>query len=306
MQQLRSHLLTGAEYRALDYVDIVDDLEGQLAVRRATLEEAASKAGADATKIAAHVINERAKMRPVAGTTPSPSGSVGLTTVQDAVEAALLGTTGGFRAVSAIISGLDTSTAEGKRDAIAAGFTGDSVLTIRALVNTTEGGDPVVARNSSLATLSELRPYLYEYFNYIYRVDKATGLVPAHMTKYTFATATSKDLFNRALKFQFVGTDFLSAPHGALGLKMVRDGRKAPMTIHPADHYCVPSVIEDVGDFVHTLLVGMGASNSIDSGIGYTFKSFCDFYKRHLEKASRLDSKKEQFAHLMHAVEQFT
>ena len=306
MQQLRSHLLTGAEYRALDYVDIVDDLEGQLAVRRATLEEAASKAGTDATKIAAHVINERAKMRPVAGTTPSPSGSVGLTTVQDAVEAALLGTTGGFRAVSAIISGLDTSTAEGKRDAIAAGFTGDSVLTIRALVNTTEGGDPVVARNSSLATLSELRPYLYEYFNYIYRVDKATGLVPAHMTKYTFATATSKDLFNRALKFQFVGTDFLSAPHGALGLKMVRDGRKAPMTIHPADHYCVPSVIEDVGDFVHTLLVGMGASNSIDAGIGYTFKSFCDFYKRHLEKASRLDSKKEQFAHLTHAVEQFT
>ena len=74
MQQLRSHLLTGAEYRALDYVDIVDDLEGQLAVRRATLEEAASKAGADATKIAAHVINERAKMRPVAGPPPRPVG----------------------------------------------------------------------------------------------------------------------------------------------------------------------------------------------------------------------------------------
>ena len=166
--------------------------------------------------------------------------------------------------------------------------------------------DRMVPRNDFLSKVDGLRPHLHEYFNYMLRVDKATGTVPGHMLAYEFASLSERALLSQVTSFSLDTADFVKAPHGMLGWQHRKDSLLAARYINPVDYYCSTGTVLEIAEFVTLLLECVGISRVLTgAAVGYTFKSFCDFYISKLRLAAQLPLLEEQYDHLQKCDEQF-
>ena len=67
------------------------------------------------------------------------------------------------------------------------------------------------------------------------------------------------------LKYNVAAPNWLDTQFGMLGLKAAREQMIAA-PIDPADHYCQPLVLDDLGPFMHTAMVAFGAANTSTAG----------------------------------------
>ena len=83
----------------------------------------------------------------------------------------------------------DVSSMVGKFDAIASGFTGDCVVTVRALC---KPQNSLVEKHPAIAQLHDLHRYLAEYFSWMLTAD-ADGVVSQRMERYSFVGELQED-----------------------------------------------------------------------------------------------------------------
>ena len=232
----------------LELAAVADDLEKALADRQPTLAEAEGAANSTTETIAAHLLDELARIKGAGASdgslgdqhTPMPSA--------DAIEAALQGKASKhFRDMAQQLEGCDLSTTEGQRDALSYGFNGKCVLAIRVLLSAAEKGDPVASRHQTLGILSDLRQHRRAYLVDMLRVDERSRLVPARMLRYEFSSVRmagdqrNSVLFDALLKLDGAGVDWIAAPHGAMGWKQHQDGKALPVVHDKRDYFCQPS-----------------------------------------------------------------
>ena len=175
---------------------------------------------------------------------------------QDAFEKACRGPA--FRAVAAKVLSCNLTTAQGRIDAIGSGFDGKSVLTVRALMG---GSETLAKRHSLLESFRGLRPFIPEYFKWTMTVDLTTGTVPTHLlNSFSFAQrdGTLAPILEGLLKFQVLELNWVDPPYGHLGLKAAKE-QSVAANVNKADHYSRSDLLADLGDYMHTAFVALGA-----------------------------------------------
>ena len=301
-RRLRTKFLP--ETVALDLVDVIDQLETSLSDRRSVLQEAAAKPGSTAASIATALLDEITRIESSAPPGRSDPEASGGHIDEDSVLLSLTGTkSAAFRAMTNSLAGIDTSVVDGRRDALAVGFDGDCVLAVRVLMSTKEDGDPLSRRHATLGALNELRQHRLAYFDYCLRLNVESGTVPKRMLKYSLASSTSTALLDGILGLRIGQSDWIAAPHGAMGRAQHSDGKSLPVVHDPRDYYCQPQLITDVCEFLHILVVAIGGAPF--SATGYTFLSLGDFFSSHLGKAKRQPTQLQEINWLIRASNSF-
>lgn len=292
----------------------LDCVEAALAARLATIDEFGSRPNATARSVVESFIAERA------------SANLAATSVNTVVDGAGEPATGGpepdasavYRAIAleqfrrmahAVLSEADNRV--GRLNAIAAGFDGNCVLSVRMLC---EGSRPLSLKHPALARLYDLRPHLAEYFTWCLTAC-SDGTVPSRLSGYSILGRPDSDaatqkagqtFLAQLLRFELHAMDWLAAPGGLLALKAAKDGGVvAARGTHPDDVYTIPEVVSEIGEFIHQLLVAMGAPNSKSDSAGYSFAEWTQLYTRHLLMAKKLQSRALRLEHLDRCHEYF-
>lgn len=283
-------------------------VEEALAPRVAALDEFAQRPNATAHSVVEAFLAERASANPNA-VLPMAAGADGQAESENGGEPDASAVYRAialepFRKMAATVLGADLASKLGRLNAIAAGFDGGCVLSVRMLC---EGGRHLSLKHPALARLFDLRSHLVEYFTWCLTAD-AEGVIPSRLRDYSIAgplggagvSSNSKantPLLTKLLKFELDSIDWLGSPGGLLDLKAARDGGKSSAkSTHPDDIYTVPEAVTGIGEFIHQLLVAMGASKH--TAIGYTFQSWTRLYVDHLERARKLRTKALRLDHL--------
>lgn len=181
------------ESRSLETLSVLSLIESALHARIPALEEAADKEGATAASVLVSLIHEVSSLRRGSTTKPAsdePISDERLASVgpADAELEAAISQSPSFKRICRALDSIDLRADHGPRDAIAAGFDGTCVLSVRTLLSQSRFGDPVAKRHPSLGLLNDLRPSLPAYFNWMIRADMSTGDIPRKLAKYRFAT----------------------------------------------------------------------------------------------------------------------
>ena len=306
MKQLVQVLVPGSS--ALRLPECLPALELALQPFTAILDEAADAPGATATSVAAEVLKGRDESRSTRPSAPSadedtPRGPADIDS--RALETALA--TPVFRGISDAIRNCDTQTSRGKLDAIAAAFNGQCVITVRALCSKRS----MLTRNETILTLTDLRSALPEYFTWLLVADD-DGNIPDRLSKYSFVgglqsngspAAQGTEFLDAVLNFEFASADWTHAPGGLCALKAVNDGLAGIYSkLNTEDRFTIPAVVEELGAFIHAILVGMGAAATVEgdpSTVGVTFAGWNELYLVHLKTTSSYPAD-QRFAHLEH------
>lgn len=287
----------------------LDSVEAALAPRLAALDEFSQRPNANAHSIVEAFLTERASANMPAAAVVAPQGGgegVGAGAAEPDASAVYRAIAlDPFRRMAAAVLGADPDSKLGRLNAIAAGFSGDCVLSVRMLC---EGGRHLSLKHPALARLFDLRSHLAEYFTWCLTAD-STGAIPSRLRHYSIDGTLGEmsggsgppkpgaPLLAKLLRLELDSIDWLGAPGGLLALKAVRDGGKSSAkSTHPDDIYTLPEAVMGIGEFIHQLLVALGASQTVDQG--YTFKSWTDLYIRHLECARKLRTRTLRLSHL--------
>lgn len=249
-------------------------IEASLLARTPALEEAADKEGATAASIVAALIHEVSTLR--RGSTskssvddPSAEERLSSFAPADAELEAAISQSPAFKRVCRVLSDIDLKADHGPRDAIAAGFDGACVLSVRTLISQSRYGDPVAKRHPCLGVLNDFRPSLPGYFNFMLRADASTGLVPRKLSKYRFAMDSSAEILQKFLKLELSSMNWISAPHGLQGYRQRSNGWTQPIATDPRDFYCQPDLLEELGSFGNRLFVSIGCSKVVPLREGF-------------------------------------
>ena len=211
-----------------------------------------------------------------------------------------------FKAWCAAFSALPLSTREGRLGAFAKSFEGNCMLASRVACSKAVKGDPLAPRDQNLAMLSDLRVHRLDYFNFCLRVELTTGKERVILKNYSLAAPDlSTNLLDSMLDFKPHETNLMDPPHGFLAYKQALDGRPAPQKIDRLDHYCIPEIMEDFGEWLQRFYSAVGYRRTIDETVGFSVEGFCLFYAKHLRMATRLATKDEQVKWLSDSVMQF-
>ena len=206
IRRLRAKFLP--DTRALDLVDVVDQLETALSDRRSVLQEASAKPGATAASITTALLDEISRIESSAPPGSADPAASGGHTDEDSILLSLTGAkSAAFRAITNSLAGLDTTVAAGRRDALATAFDGDCVVAVRVLLSAKEDGDPLSRRHATLGALNELRQHRLAYFDYCLRLNVESGAIPGRMLKYSLASSTNTALLDGLLGLRFGQTD---------------------------------------------------------------------------------------------------
>lgn len=284
--------LLDKELESLTLVEVIDSFELRLSDRRNVLIEAEAKPGATAEAITTALLDELRNIR-LSGTSsdPSASSSAGPPIVLDnaSIESALTGShSAAFRRISTQLATIATTTVAGHRDALAVGFEGNCIIALRVLFSSTEKGDPLASRHATLGKLNELRQYRLAYLNHQICLDTTTMTVPDKYRNYSLANmgAKSSSVFDGWFALALETTDFISAPHGVLGLLQARDGKSIPYSVNPIDYACQPALISELCRFLQ-LLGNATLQLPAASNEGFTFVTLGEWYNNHLMRALR-------------------
>ena len=212
----------------------------------------------------------------------------------------------GFRACQQTVSGLDITTALGRRQAIEHAFGSGSTLLVRLLCY---GERSLARRHPFLQTMLNCRGDMDMggYFGYCLSVDPATGARPKRAENWSMvgSAGTEVKLLHAALRIDLLAHDFYHLPGGVYPLKTVVTGTIFS-PVHEADFWTRPECVIDYCVYMHTLVVSMGSSATVTSG--FTFKTWGgsddSFYIKHLRIATTLLNKTEQYRWLDFAHEQ--
>ena len=280
-------------------------LESVLVDRRHALLDAQAKAGSTGATVAQDLLVEHATS---VGTASTPAGGgVPVTPAGGAVDPTCTALwSPEFRAAARAVLSHDVTTTEGRLDAIADGFATDVPLAVRTLCAPTK---ELSKRHPALALLSDLHGDLGLYFTRI-TTASVTGAVAPRLKKYTFEGAMGEDgrppaagvtFLRQLLDFDLVSMDWLGSPGGLLAYMAARDAT-SPMAPPPAaEVFTTPAVVAELAPFIHKLLVGMGAADTLAPGQqGYTFLTWAEKYSQHLKLVLTLPSEDEQSLFLDH------
>ena len=297
------------EQSSLDLVDVLSDLEAKLSDRGRCLTEALGKPGANAATVVKALLDELQRVK--SGGAP-PDGGLDSSSApephEDQVLAAISGRhSGPFRSITTALAALDLQDPKGQIDALAVGFDGDCVLAVKTLLSRSPSGDRNAGRHPTLGILTKLRQYRLNYFNWHLRVNENTGEVPMRMREYSLANETgdrpNTALLEALLDLRFEGTDWIKAPHGCLGWKQRQNNSAAPMAYDPRDYYCIPELLSLLCQFLHKLLVSIGAATT--STLGYTMITLGEFFCAHLHMSSKLATKEQMVAWIQRSSDTF-
>lgn len=301
----------------------LDLVEGTLAPRVSALDEFINNPGATAHSVVEAFLAERASanIQPNAPPLTARSGvqtdqtldSDGIEPDSSAVYRAIAQES--FRRMAASVLAEDPNSRIGRLNAIAAGFDGQCVLGVRMLC---EGNRALSLKHSALSRLFDLRAHLADYFTWCLLAD-SSGKIPSRMSNYSLvgrpprsddsqgiATAKAGQTFlTQLLAFELASMDWLNSPGGLVALKAVRDGGDASArNINAADAFTIPEIVNELGEFIHQLLVAMGAPKS-GQGTGYSFAEWARFYVNHLLLAKKLRTRDLRLEHLDRCHEYF-
>ena len=248
-QRLHIELLPSIK-ASLPLASVVDEINLALRDRDTAVNELLSKSGATAATVVTGLLEERLKAAASAGIADSRPNAPAEAT-RSAVELRLTGSLSvPFRELKAAVESADIRTEEGQREALAAGFDGRVTLAVRVLTSTREEGDVHVKYDPVFSTLSDLRPEIFNYFNYLYRVQKkghpphVTYEVPMRMEAYRIGASNSdRPLLDALLSFKLGSGKWVPAPHGVMGRKMCLDNQTVPVVHDPRDYYCQPDLV---------------------------------------------------------------
>lgn len=304
--QLKNALLP-EESRKLDLALVASQLEEALKSREAVLREVAAQPNSTAVSIVAALLRERAAVLETVGRSSqrAEDGSSVESSMPDALasEAAFVKSRE-FRSLCQTIDSIDLSTLDGLRLALDAGFDGNCVVAVRALCATSRGPDPIVKGHRILRVLNDIRSARVDYFNYVLRVDRDSGIVEPPMLEYAFASTQDSALLNQFLQFEFHHMDWYAAPCGLQGFRQHLNGWISPMQTSKLDHYIQPDLLRELGLFGQRLFVALGCT--VASNVeGYDFAGLCNFFADHLNLARRLCTLDEKYSWLENAQKQF-
>lgn len=295
----------------------LDCVEAALAPRVAALDEFMVRPNATAHSVVEAFIAERVSANPhapavappQAGAADGHSGNV----EPDAAAVYRAIALEKFRHMANDVLKEDINSRVGRFNAIAAGFDGECMLAVRTLC---EGSRPLSLKHPALARLFDLRSHLADYFTWCLTAD-SSGKVPSRLATYSILGRPGQPsdsvsqkaglaFLSQLLKFDLAAMDWLTSPGGLLSLKAVRDGGEiAAKGTHPDDIYTVPEVVSEIGEFVHQLLVAMGAPRNYHNGVGYTFAGWTQLYVQHLLMAKKLRTRELRLEHLDRCHEYF-
>ena len=202
LQRLCNGLVEGGS--DLQLTDALPVLEGELSRRRPVLVEAAAQPNVTASSIVTEVLKGRLQRRGGGSAGPSGNGDEDVPREEaeasaDGVDQAMLRQP--YRAVAAAIRRLDASTAKGRRDVIAVGFSGDCVLSVRALC---QSSATLTVKSEALAIMQDMCEYLAHYFTWMLTAD-ASGIIPSGSLKeYSFVGALQESGEPPAAGLQFL------------------------------------------------------------------------------------------------------
>lgn len=309
--QLKASLLP-AELRTLETVVVLEQIEQALNSHMPTLDAAAKVPNASASSIIASLLKEvggiRRSSRSAGPSQVSQDADADLEAAapaplsDDALEAAISRSVS-FRRVMSLVSSVDPEARDGARLILTHGFDGECVIAVRVLLSTSRGGDLIAKRHPVLSLLNDARTSRPGYFNYALRLSVKLGDVPKKMLSFEFASETSQGLMKQFLQLDFAAMDWISAPHGLQGWRQADNGWTRPQVVDPADHYCQPDLLTELGNFGHRLFLAIGCADHVASG--YTFLTLCLRFAEHLRLARRLDTLQEQYAWLERSSSKF-
>lgn len=306
IMQLKGALLP-EESRKLDLALVAVQLEEALKSREAILREVAARPGATATIIVAALLRERAAVLETVGRSGrrAEDGNAAEGGVPDALasEAAFVKSRE-FRALCQTIESIDLSTLDGLRLALDAGFDGNCVVAVRTLCATSKGPDPIVKGHRVLRVLNDIRSARIDYFNYVLRVDRDSGVVELPVLEYMFASTQDSTLLNQFLQFEFHQMDWYAAPCGLQVYRQHLNGWMSPMRTNKLDYYIQPDLLRELGMFGQRLFVALGCTVTTQAQ-GYDFAGLCEFFANHLNLARWLCTLDEKYAWLENAQKQF-
>ena len=282
-------------------------VEAGLHLRAATLATAANQANATAQSILAALrsaVSQAPSSAPqlaAAGAGPSSSGPAmpAQPGGADVIETALR--MPAFQALGRAILGAAIDTFEGRVDILGRAMNPSLVLAVRQLMYADKA---LSRRDPALGRLLLLTPHLAEYFSYALVCDPATGQVPGALASYNITGPDGSDtrfldLFCR----QNLAT--MNWAEAAQRWLAARDGREFEL-VQATDAYCIPWLVEAIGEFGHRLTVAGGAPGAVTPAQGFTFASWCQLYLSHLRLVlGAIRSVEARLAMLNHAHEQF-
>lgn len=222
----------------------------------------------------------------------------------EAISTALRSAT--FKSFVTAFTASSITTRDGRLGAFAKAFEGSCMLSVRVACSKSVRGDSLAQRDPALAALSDLRVHRVEYFNFCFRVDLATGTERVLLRNYFLAAPDgSSSLLDSLLDFQPHTTDLLSPPSGYLSYKQALDGRPSPLRIDKADHYCIPEIVDELGEWLQRFYSAIGYRRVVDESVGFSVEGFCSYFAKHLRLATRLATRDEQLTWLSNSVMQF-
>ena len=208
-----------------------------------------------------------------------------------------------FIKVKREVEALNLTTSAGRINALGSGFDGRCPLTVRQLM---EGSETLARRDPLLEALRRLRPFIPEYLQYAFTVDPSQGSVPQHLAKFSLSPARSEcELTARMLRYGVHEVNWVDAPFGLCGMRAWRAATAFAQweAVNPADHYCQPQLLDELGPFMHTAMVAFGAADV--STEGFTMRAWVARYARHVRRATGLTTVHQQLRWLIRADEWF-
>ena len=200
------------------------------------------------------------------------------------------------KALVALLKGLDLETSTGIHQAIGEALNGTMLLPARVLFSTSALGDPVSKRDETLARINDLRPHLTGFLEHSLKLDPVTGVERPEMKHYrlTDANGAPSAFATSFWEMAFDKIPWMDAPYGYLGYQQRVDSNQHPAALPAADHFCIPSVMEEFADFAQKPFSAIGMNANVDAADGFSMAGFCHFYAKHLKLAARLQTREEQ------------
>ena len=301
------------ELRDKPFLVILPDLEARAKDYIGAFTTAAGLAGANAETIVSSVLLEHVAISSTIGSSSSTAAGAADGLSFDLTSDTLTSDTyhkcfreARYRTFCAAILAASANTSAGRREIILQGFGSGTSVCAKLLLG---GSTSLAKKHSALGRLLDARGELADYLGWVTVVDPLTKVVPPLLLEWKWSGADGTDtvMMKQFISLKFPTIDWFNGPNGINALIAWKRSQKTLIAYtNPLDFYCTVQSVENISEFCHPLLRGIGASDTLPSpASGFTVASWCAFYAAHIKMALGLASLKEQIAWLEDASIQF-
>ena len=114
-------------------------------------------------------------------------------------------------------------------------------------------GGALAKRDEALARLNDLRVHLTSFLEYsIRKINPSTGIERPSLKYYrlTDERGTPSPFATAFCELSLDSVPWIAAPYGLLGYQHRLNSNERAVSLPEADHYCIPSVMEDLADLL--------------------------------------------------------